>query len=152
MHYLSKYVTMKFEDAVEATKETLRRHYLAILAEIDLRNAIMGHFSVDFRPYLIISTCNLQLAQRAIQAEDEIGSMLLCNVVLQQHRDGRVQISAADPTATIGMINDVEVIWIARQLRSLVQKAIDDVKSFPNSRCLLRNSEEADSQMMLALR
>ena len=152
MHYLSKYVTMKFEDAVEATKETLKRQHLAILAEIDLRNAITEYFSVDFRPYLILSTCNLQLAQRAIQAEDEIGSMLLCNVVVQQHRDGRVQISAADPTATIGMINDVEVIWIARQLRSLVQKAIDDVKPSQNSQCLLRDCEEADRQMVFALR
>jgi uncharacterized protein (DUF302 family) len=152
MRYLSKSVTMKFAEAVAATKETLNRQHLAILAEIDLGNVIREYFSVDFCPYLILSTCNLQLAQQAIQAEDEIGSILLCNVVVQQYRDGRVEISAADPTATIGMINDVEVIWIARQLRSLVQKAIDDVKSFPNPRGLVRDCEEVDSQMTLALR
>jgi hypothetical protein len=59
--------------------------------------------------------------------------------------------SAVDPIATIGSINDVELIWIGRQLRSLVQKAFDDLKSLPISSCLLRNCQVADSQMMLGL-
>ena len=113
MHYLSTSADMSFEDAVAGLKEALKRHHLAILAEIDPRKAFSRHLAVDFRPYLILSVCSPQLAHRAIQADSEIGSILTCNVVIQQHRDGRVEISAADPAATIGAINHVDLIWIS---------------------------------------
>jgi uncharacterized protein (DUF302 family) len=139
MHYFCKSVTMSFEDAVAATKQALKRHHFAILAEIDLRNAIRTHLAVDFRPYLILSTYSPQLAQRAIEADDKIGSILICNLVVQQKVDGGVEISAADPAATIGTINHIELVSVARELRSLLQRAIDDVRSFPEARRLLHD-------------
>ena len=140
MHYFSKSADMSFEDAVAATKEALKRHHFVILAEIDLRKAFSRHLSVDFRPYLILSACSPQLAHGAIQADNEIGSILPCNVVIQQHRDGRVEISAADPAAMIGTINHVDLIWISRDLRTLVQQVIDEVESWPKSRHALRKA------------
>jgi uncharacterized protein (DUF302 family) len=145
MHYFSNSTDMSFEDAVAATKEALKRHHLAILAEIDLRKAFSRHLAVDFRPYLILSACSPQLAYRAIQADDEIGSILPCNVVVQQHRDGRVEISAADPAATIGTINHVDLIRISRDLRTLVQQVIDEVESWPKSGHALR--KEANREL-----
>jgi uncharacterized protein (DUF302 family) len=126
MHYLSKSVTASFEDAVDATKEALRRRNLAILAEIDVDHVLRTNLGIGFRPYVILCACSLPLARQAIEADSDIGSILLCNVVVQQHRDGRVEISVADPTATVGTINHVELIWIARRLRSLVRDAIAD--------------------------
>jgi len=120
---------MGFEGGLEATKQALKHHHFVILAEIDLASIIKTHLAVDFRPYLILSTCSLQLAQRAIEVEDEIGSVVLCDVVVQEHGDGRVEISAADPAETIGMINHVELIEIAKELRCQLREAIYDIDS-----------------------
>lgn len=146
MHYLSKPVAMSFEDAVAATKQALKRGHFAILAEIDLGMALRRHLAVDFQPYLILSACNPPLAQRAIQADEQIGSILLCNILVQQHRDGHVEISAADPADTIGTINHVDLVWTARELRSLVQRAIDDIESVAKPRRVLRGREKAARQ------
>jgi uncharacterized protein (DUF302 family) len=132
---------MKFEDAVGATRQALEGHHLEILAEIDLRHAFRRHLAVDFRPYLILSACSLPLARRAIEANDSIGTILLCNVVVQQREQGHVEISTVDPATTIGTINDVSMMWIARELRSLVQQAIDDVESLAESQDVSRHSE-----------
>lgn len=120
MYYFSKSTNMSFEDAVATSREVLKRHQFTILAEIDLRKTLRRHLAVNFRPYIILSACSPQLARRAIEADDAIGSILLCNVVVQQHRDGHVEISAADPAATIGTINHVELMWVARELRSMI--------------------------------
>jgi uncharacterized protein (DUF302 family) len=147
MYYLSKSVTASFEDAVEAAKQSLKRQHLAILAEIDLGKAFASELGVNARPYIILSACNPPLAYRAIELDRQIGSILLCNVVVQEHGDGRVEISVADPLATIGMINHVELIWIARQLRSLLQLAIDDVDALPKSRPLLHDRDDAGRRL-----
>jgi uncharacterized protein (DUF302 family) len=147
MYYFRRFVDMRYEDAVAATKAALKRHRFAILAEIDMRQALRKHFAIDFRPYLIISACNPQLAHRAIRADEEIGSILLCNVVVHQRTNGRVEISAADPAASVGTINDVELSWIVRELRSMVQQVIDDVEAGSASGRFLHARNEADRQL-----
>jgi uncharacterized protein (DUF302 family) len=142
---------MSFADAISATKEALKHHKFTLLAEIDMRMVFKRHFAVDFRPYVILSACNPQLAHRAIRADDKIGSILLCNVVIQQHNNDHVEISAADPAASIGTINNVELIWVARDLRSLLQRVIDEVEYWPKSRCVLPRREEAARQLVRAL-
>jgi uncharacterized protein (DUF302 family) len=127
MYYFSNSTDMSFDDAVASTREALKRHQFAILAEIDLGKVLRRQLAVDFRPYVIISACSPQLVPQAIEADSGIGSILLCNVVVQQHRDGRVEISVADPAATIGTINNIELISVARKLRFLIQQVIDSI-------------------------
>jgi uncharacterized protein (DUF302 family) len=146
MHYLSKCLTMNFGDAVAATREVLKRRHLAIFAEIDLGKAMRRELAVDSQPYFMFSACSVPLAHRAIQLDSEIGSILLCNLVVQEHADGRVEISAADPLTTIGTINHVELMAIAQELQSLVQQIIDDIEPFPRPSLDFANSEEADRQ------
>ena len=141
MLFFSTYASMGFVDAVAATKEALKRQEFSILAEIDMRQVLRRHLSVDLRPYFILSACSLPLAHRAIKAEDAIGSMLLCNVVIQEHGDGCVEISVVDPACTIGTINHVDLIWISRELRTLVQQVIDEVESWPKSGNALRKED-----------
>ena len=143
MHYFAKSVKTNFEDAVAATRRALEAHHLKILAEIDLRDALRRYLAADFRPYLVLSACSLPLVYRAIQADDSIGSLLLCDVVVQQREKGHVEISAVDPDATIGTINDVDLMWTARELRSLVQEAIDDVETLAEPQDHSRHSEAA---------
>ena len=131
MIFLSKCLTMSFNDAATAARESLRRHQLSILAEIDMRQALRGALEVDFRPYLILSACSLPLAQRAIEADATIGSILLCNVVVREDGGGRVELSVVDPTCTLGAINNIELISIARELHSLVRNSIDEIELRP---------------------
>ena len=129
MHFLSTYASTSFANAVAAAKKALKCEEFWILAEIDMRQVLKEHLSVDVRPYLILSACNLPLAYRAIKADDAIGSLLLCDVVIQEQRDGCVEISVVDPACTIGTINHVEMMSIGQELQSLVRRFIDDIGS-----------------------
>ena len=151
MHYFCKSVRMSFDEALAALRQALECHHLEILAEINLGHALRRHLGVDFRPYLILSACSLPLARRAIEANNHIGAILLCNVIVQQHEERHVEISTVDPATTIGTINDVNLMWIARELRSLVQQAIDDVETLAESQDLSRHSEVAGSPLAHAL-
>jgi uncharacterized protein (DUF302 family) len=131
MLFFSTCASMGFVDAVAATKEALKHEEFSILAEIDMRLFLKRHRSVDLRPYVILSACNLPLAHRAIKAGGAIGSMLLCNVAIQEHGDGCVEISVVDPACTIGTINHVEMISIAQEMHSILRKLMDDIKSVP---------------------
>ncbi|MGA8900773.1 DUF302 domain-containing protein [Bradyrhizobium sp.] len=131
MHFFSTYASMGFADAVAAAKEALKREGFSILAEIDMRQVLKRHLSVDLRPYLILSAFNLPLVHRAIEADDAIGSMLLCDMVIQEHGDSCVEFSVVDPACTIGTVNHVVIISIAEELQSLVQKVMDDIEAAP---------------------
>ena len=131
MHFFSTCASMSFADAVAAAKEALKRQGFLIVAETDIREVLKRHLSVDLRPYLILSACNLPLVRRAVEADDAIGSTLLCDVVIQEHSDGCVEFSVADPACTIGTVNHVVMISIAEELQSLLQKVMDDIESAP---------------------
>lgn len=129
MRFFEKYVSMDFPDAVAMTKEVLKRHEFLILAEIDMHDVLKKHLSADLRPYVILNTCSLPLAHRAIKADGAIGSLLLCDLVIQEHSDGCVEIAVADPACTIGAINHVVMISIAQELQSMVRTLMDDVET-----------------------
>ncbi len=131
MHFFSRWVNVDFAEAVAATKEALNRHQFSILAEIDMQQTLGRNLGVDLHPYLILSTCSLPLAHRAIKVDDAICSMLICNMVVQEHGDGRVEISVVDPTCTIGTINHVEILSIAQELQSMIRNLMDDINPLP---------------------
>jgi uncharacterized protein (DUF302 family) len=83
--------------------------------------------NLEFRPYLVLGACNPQLTYRALQAEDKIGTMLPCTIVLQQHDDGRVEVSAIDPVVSMQAITHVVVNQVAEELRSHLKSVIDQV-------------------------
>lgn len=131
MHFFSTYTGMSFADAVATVKAALNRQEFSILAEIDMCQVLKKRLSVDLRPYLILSACSLPLAHRAIRADDAIGSMLLCDFVIQEQGDSCVEITIVDPTSTIGTINHVEMISIAQELQSLVWGVMNDIEQVP---------------------
>ena len=126
-YHFTKTVDMSFDDALMSTKEALKRHNFRVLTEIDMKDNFKKGLNVDFRPYLILGACNPELSYRALQAEDKIGTMLPCNVVLQQREDGRVEVSAIDPVASMQAITHVAVGQIAEEMRSHLQSVIDEV-------------------------
>ena len=126
-YHFTKTVDMSFDDAVMSTKEALKRHNFRVLTEIDMKDNFKKGHNVDFRPYLILGVCNPELSYRALQAEDKIGTMLPCNVVLQQQEGGHVEVSAIDPVASMQAITHVTVDQIAQEMRSHLQHVIDEV-------------------------
>jgi uncharacterized protein (DUF302 family) len=126
-YHFTKTVDMSFDDALMSTKEALKRHNFRVLTEIDMKDNFKKGLNVDFRPYLILGACNPELSYRALQAEDKIGTMLPCNVVLQQQEDGRVEVSAIDPVASMQAVTHVAVGQIAEEMRSRLQSVIDEV-------------------------
>jgi uncharacterized protein (DUF302 family) len=132
-YHFSKTIKMTFDDAVASTKEALKRHDFRVLTEIDMKDNFKKRLNIDFRPYLILGACNPQLTYRALQAEDKIGTMLPCNIVLQQQEDGRVEVSAIDPVASMQAITNVVVDQVARDIRCRLQNVIDEVGSATDS-------------------
>jgi uncharacterized protein (DUF302 family) len=100
-YHLSTTIELAFEAAVAATIEALKRHGFGVLTEIDVQATLKKKLDVDFRPYRILGACNPQLAYQALQAEDRIGTMLPCNVIVQQREGGKVEVSAVDPVASM---------------------------------------------------
>lgn len=127
MRFFSAYMSMDFADALLVVKEALKRQKVAILAEIDMREVLRQDLSVEFRPYVVLSACSSPLTERTIRAADAIGPMLMCHFIVQEHRNGCVEVSTADPDCTIGAINHVELISICQEMRSLVRKVICDI-------------------------
>ena len=144
MYFFSNSINSNFEATVLATKDALKRHGFEVLAEIDMRKAFRKHLSGDFRPYLILIACDPASARRAVQIFDQIGSNLLCNVVVQQQNDNRVDVSVANPAKTVYVINHVELDWIIRDLRGHLQKAIEEIEVRSETRRPLPACDEAN--------
>jgi uncharacterized protein (DUF302 family) len=126
-YYFSKSVNMSFDDAVTSTKEALKRHSFRVLTEINMKDNFKKRLNIDFRPYLILGACNAELTYRALEAEDKVGTMLPCNIVVQQREDGVVEVSAVDPVASMQAITHVVVGEVAEDMRSHLQSVIDEV-------------------------
>ena len=126
-YHFSTTVEESFDDAVAATKEALRRHYFRVLTEIDMRDNLKKGLNVEFRPYLIIGACNPALTYRALKAEDKLGVLLPCNIIVQQQENGNVEVSAVDPVLSMGAIDHVVVAQVAQDIRSHLQQVIDEV-------------------------
>jgi uncharacterized protein (DUF302 family) len=125
-YHFSKMVDMSFDDAVASAKRALERHNFRVLMEINMEETFKKA-NLDFRPYLILGACNPPLTYRALQAEDKVGTMLPCNIVVQQKDDGRVEVSAVDPVASMQPIDHVVVDEVAEEIRSHLQKVIDEM-------------------------
>ncbi len=96
-YHISRFVDCGFDEALERATAALAAHGFGVLTEIDARATLKQKLDMDFRPYRILGACNPQFAGRALTLEDKIGVLMPCNVVVQQHDDGRVEVSAMDP-------------------------------------------------------
>ncbi|WP_198369004.1 DUF302 domain-containing protein [Roseomonas rosulenta] len=115
------------ERAVAATTEALQRHGFGVLTDIDVQATLKKKLDVAFRPYRILGACNPEMAYRALQAEDKVGTMLPCNVVLQAMADGHVQVSAVDPVASMRAIDNPALAETAAQVREKLRQVVAEL-------------------------
>ena len=126
-YYYSKTVRGKFDDAVSKITQALKEEGFGILTEIDVKSTLKNKLDVDFRNYRILGACNPPFAYKALQAEDKVGTMLPCNVIVQETADGGVEVAAIDPIASMKAIENPKLQEIAetigQKLKRIIQHA-----------------------------
>ena len=127
-YYCNKTTDLSFDDAVQAITEALREQGFGILTDIDVQQTLKKKLDVDFRRYRILGACNPPFAYKALQLEDKIGTMLPCNVIVQEVEGGQVEIAAIDPLASMQAVQNKSLNDIAEQVRSKLEKAVESIK------------------------
>ena len=126
-YYFNKFVNMAFDEAIDKVTEELKKEGFGVLTEIDVKQALKKKLNVDFRKYRILGACNPQYAYKALQAEDKIGTMLPCNVIVQETEDGKIEIAAIDPVASMQSVPNESLEEIATIVRSKLIKVIENI-------------------------
>ena len=126
-YYFSKTITGSFDDAIQKVTEALKAEGFGILTEIDIKATLKKKLDVDFYNYKILGACNPPFAYKALLAEDKIGTMLPCNVIVQEKILGRVEVSAVDPAASMQTIENKALAGIAAEIRGMLQKVIEQL-------------------------
>lgn len=123
-YYFTKVLATDFDTAIAKVTEALKEEGFGILTEIDMQAALKNKLGVDFRPYRILGACNPPFAHRAVQAEPHIGTMLPCNVIVQEHAPGRVEVSAVDPVASMRAVANSDLGALAGEVRDQLERVI----------------------------
>ena len=124
-YYFEKTLHTDFESTVENTKEALKSEGFGVLSEIDIHEKLKEKLNVDFRRYKILGACNPPFAYKALQEEDKIGTMLPCNVIIQEFGNNKVQVAAVDPVASMSSIDNPKLIDIAGKIQGKLKLVID---------------------------
>ena len=123
-YFFTKTLTDSFENAIQKVTEGLKEEGFGILTEIDLKATFKKKLDVDFYNYRILGACNPSFAYKALQEEDKIGTMLPCNVIVQEKVPGQIEVSAVDPAASMMAVENQGLTEVASEVRSRLQRVI----------------------------
>ncbi len=123
----NKIVEMPFDDAVNRVIDELKKEGFGVLTDIDVQMTLKKKLDVDFRKYRILGACNPSFAYKALQAESRIGTMLPCNVIVQETEQGKIEVSAIDPIASMQSIENPELQDIADQVQAKLKKVVESL-------------------------
>ncbi len=121
----SKTIDLSFDQALEKVTEELKKEGFGILAEIDVKATLKKKLDVDFKPYKILGACNPPFAYKALQAEENIGLMLPCNVIVYVNDNGKTTVAAVDPIASMQAVNNPGLGEIAGEVRGKLKSVIE---------------------------
>ena len=124
-YYMATKLPISFGEALERTEEVLKQEGFGIISRIDIQEALKTKIDVDFRPYTILGACNPKLAYEALKIEDKVGTMLPCNVVVQELEPGQTEVAAIDPVASMQAIENGELTETAREVRTKLGRVIE---------------------------
>lgn len=124
---ISKKVEGAFNDIIAKVTEELKKEGFGIITEIDLKDKFKEKLNVDFRNYKILGACNPALAFKAIEQEDKIGTLLPCNILVQEHENGEVEVSAINPLSSIGAVQNEQLQLLAAEVSSKLKGVIENL-------------------------
>lgn len=128
-YYFNKKVNGNFEEIIEMVIGELKKEGFGILTEIDIKATLKKKLDVDFYNYKILGACNPTFAYKALQAEDKIGTMLPCNVIVQEKEAGEIEVSAVDPAASMSSVENEALAEIAEIIRLKLEKVIEKINN-----------------------
>jgi uncharacterized protein (DUF302 family) len=123
-YYLGKILPLGFDDAVTRTLEALKTEGFGVITDIDVKETLKKKIGVDFPSYRILGACNPALAYEALKLEDKVGTMLPCNVVVRDCGNGRTEVAAIDPVASMQAIENPELKRAAEQVRAKLKRVV----------------------------
>ncbi|MFH5885973.1 DUF302 domain-containing protein [Halalkalibaculum sp. DA3122] len=128
MEYLtSQKVDLSYDQAIEKVTDLLKEEGFGVLTEIDVKDTLKKKLDVDFKKYKILGACNPNFAHKALQAEDKIGVMLPCNVIVEENEDGTVEVSTVNPVASMQAVSNDRLQPIADEVRTRLEKVISNL-------------------------
>jgi uncharacterized protein (DUF302 family) len=127
-YYFNKTLTGKnFEEAVQQVTDELKKEGFGVLTEIDVKDTLKKKIDVDFKNYKILGACNPHFAHKALQSEDKIGVFLPCNVVVEEHENGEIEVSAVDPIASMAAAKNESLEGIANEVQQKLKRVIENL-------------------------
>ncbi|MGJ5199463.1 MULTISPECIES: DUF302 domain-containing protein [unclassified Bradyrhizobium] len=125
-YYFAKAVNLSFDAAIERVTAELKARGFGVLTRIDVQATLREKIGADFRPYTILGACNPKLAHEALQAESRIGTMLPCNVIVQDV-GGRVEVAAVNPVASMQAIENAALATLATKVSDALKAVVEAV-------------------------
>ncbi len=126
-YYFAKTVKTPFAETIERVTAALKERGFGVLTTIDVKATMKAKLDVDFRPYTILGACNPGFAHKALSAEDKIGTMLPCNVIVQEVKPGEVEVAAVDPVASMQGVGNAALEPIAGEVRDMLRQAVESL-------------------------
>jgi uncharacterized protein (DUF302 family) len=124
-YYFTKTTSLGYEQALIRVQEELKKEGFGVITEIDVRDTLKKKLNVDFRRYKILGACNPSFAHQALQLESRIGTMLPCNVIVQEREDGQTEVSAINPLESMKTVANPQLDDIGRQVAAKLQAIVD---------------------------
>ncbi len=129
MYYFSKMMDVAFDEAIAIVTEALRSEGFGVLTEIDVQTAFKKKLDIDFRRYQILGACQPQIAYQMLQIDDKAGVLYPCNVVVQEHGNGQVEVTAIDPLLMFLMIHSPQAKEVALEASQKMKAVMDRLPS-----------------------
>jgi uncharacterized protein (DUF302 family) len=123
-YYINKTITANFDQAIELVTEALKNEGFGVLSTIDIQHKLKEKLDVDFRKYKILGACNPSKAYEALKQDDKIGTMLPCNVIVQETGESQVEVAAVDPAASFMAVDNKEIANIAGDIKAKLKRVI----------------------------
>jgi uncharacterized protein (DUF302 family) len=128
-YYIDTKIKAGFEDTVQLVRESLKEENFGVLTEIDIHEKLKEKLNVDFRKYKILGACNPPYAYKALQEENKIGTMLPCNVIIQELDNNEIEVAAVDPVASMKAVENTELGEIAAEIKIKLARVIENIKA-----------------------
>lgn len=124
-YYFNKILNEDFDKVIEKVTEELKNEGFGILTEIDVKETLKKKLDVDFKKYKILGACNPPYAHKALEAEDKIGTMLPCNVIVQEIEEGTVEVATVNPMASMQAVENEQLKEVAEEITNRLEHVID---------------------------